>query len=295
MTSDFLSILGSIGSMLSGLSFVSAFVLYRKTKRDEYVASVKSSFIDVSRFLSTINNFVSTDEVYKSVNTYLSIKYVQLTIRKFSEYIVENLNLTSEDAYTYWKDEISAQLKYIPSARYNLIDEGIDSIANNLDRLLIHELSKIELFVVLVQQYKAMIEAHSLKINEILTTDEAAIKGICKTLCDNKSILLDFDSTKQRIIKSYVDYVNSKLKNNQEVLSKLERFIRIIAKEFGGLSDTNIFKLSKVRINTDIFLDCDLHKGLSDLLDNVPSFAIKKQVRTQLHELVGEIKQQVLS
>lgn len=289
MGNDIWSIVDSMGSILSGLSFASAFILYNKTKRDEYIVSVRNSLIDVNDFLSTINSFMLKEEVYNSINSYLSLNYIQLAIKKFSEYIADNLNTNTEKAYAYWKEEISAQLEHVSAINY-VTSEKLDAINNSIDRLLIHELSKIEIFVSLIKKYKSLTSTLNSNISNVLISDETAIKGICETLCTNKTILLDFDATKQRIIKSYIDYISLSIKVEQTILSQLEKFINIIAREFSGLSDKKLLKLSKTKIKKEFFDSQNLADDLDGLLKCMPSFAIRQEANNKLQQLIGEIK-----
>lgn len=237
------TILQTIGSLLSGGSILTAFILYRKEKNDSYIREVRQSIADMRTVLSEQCSLLENSYMFSYAEEYFSNRYVQHYLHDLGMYIENNLDKSLDEIKAYCKESKAWDLMLeFPILRQN-VTQG-QYFANNakITKGITYSLADIKGLARMLELFQD--EAHELdnSIENGIKGIDFGLDAICNVLVENRAYINNENILRRKLIQKYISVSKSSYADHLKKLKAMHEVIEIVLEKIFSLDNKALLK-----------------------------------------------------
>lgn len=265
------TILQTIGSLLSGGSILTAFILYRKEKNDSDIREVRQSVADMRTVLSEQYSLLKNSYMFSYAEEYFSNRYVQHYLHDLGMYIENNLDKSLDEIKAYCRESKAWDLMLeFPILRQN-VSQG-QYCANNtkITRGITYSLADIKGLARMLELFQN--EAYKLdnSIENGIKGSDFGLDAICNVLVNNRAYINNEDILRRKLIQNYTSILKSSYADHLKKLKAMHEVIEIVLEKIFSLDNKTLLKYISQSRKQSFTPHAKLQDDYIEIIDNLP-------------------------
>lgn len=237
-------IIASIGSFLSGLSIVTAFVVYWIEKQDHMAANIRKSLSVLQVLINEQSKLLQADYSFSFAEEFFSNNYVQHHLSEISEYIEDNPQLDLEDIKKHCNDTCKQLFAYPVSWKSQVYQNCLKNYTD-LNSLLICDLAMLPDIVAIANILSKQVELLNDNLKAILIGDDFGINTVCITLKSNIHKISNSTFIKGVLAQRFIENSNNQYKSIQMTITVATEIINYLLDDISMFDETTLRKFVK--------------------------------------------------
>ena len=265
------TILQTIGSLLSGGSILTAFILYRKEKNDSDIREVRQSVADMRTVLSEQYSLLKNSYMFSYAEEYFSNRYVQHYLHDLGMYIENNLDKSLDEIKAYCRESKAWDLMLeFPILRQN-VSQG-QYCANNtkITRGITYSLADIKGLARMLELFQN--EAYKLdnSIENGIKGSDFGLDALCNVLVNNRAYINNEDILRRKLIQNYTSILKSSYADHLKKLKAMHEVIEIVLEKIFSLDNKTLLKYISQSRKQSFTPHAKLQDDYIEIIDNLP-------------------------
>lgn len=235
-------IISSVGSVLSGLSIVTAFILYRIEKRDNEIINIRKNLSSMKILVNEQSKLLRSNYSFVFAEDYFSNIFIEHCLSEICEYIEDNPQMMINDIKLNCKEIFNKLIDYPFMCTNQVHGECIKNI--KAINSIISELQILPDLNIIVQLFLKEFDLLDDHLYKVLLSEEFVKDSVCVVLLKNIYNINNNELIKGALAQSFS--CNSNLK-----LNKILNTIKVITMIFNYIID-DVFLFDDKKMRTFI-------------------------------------------
>lgn len=265
------TILQTVGSLLSGISILTAFVLYRIEKRDIYIKQVRQSIAEMRSTIAEQYSLIEANYFFSYVEEYFSNKYVQHYLNDLGTYVGDSLDKTNDEIKKYCRES----QKWTPMLTFPMVHQSempIQFYENNktITKSITYDLADIKGIAQFLKIFQSSTNDLDEAVKHGITTTDFGIDAICDVLIENRTYINNENIIRRKLIQKYISVFKQKYEKQVQVIKTISQIIDLLLEELFSYSDNELYHFIQISRKQTISPCENLHANLRNAIDSLP-------------------------
>lgn len=237
------TVLQTIGSLLSGISILTAFILYRFEKRDLFVKGVRQSVADMRATIAEQYSLLESNFIFSYAEEYFSNNYIQHYLSDLGTYIENHLDKTSEEIKDYCRETNPwSPIIEFPILRQNPVQNQYCANNQRITKSIIYDLADIKGLARMLELFQQECLRLEQTISDGIINTDFGIDSICDVLIANRMYINNENILRRKLIQSYIQASSNIHTQQLAKLKAMYKVIEIILKKLFSFNDAELYK-----------------------------------------------------
>lgn len=283
------TILQTVGSLLSGISILTAFILYRIEKNDIYVKGVRQAIADMRATLAEQYSLLESNFIFSYAEEFFSNRYVQHYLSDLGAYIENHLDKSPDEIKEYChKSNRWSPMLDSPILHQNIIQDQYYANNVRIMKSITYDLADLKGLARMLELFQQESRDLERTIAEGITNTDFGIDAICDVLIENRVYINNENILRRKLIQKYIQCTQTKHGKQLVRLKAMYGVIEILLKKLFSFEDKALRKyISSCRKQTFASYDRiqdEFMKIINDLPDSLFS-----DCKTACSRIIGSI------
>ena len=237
------TILQTIGSLLSGISILTAFILYRIEQNDKYNKDIRKAIADTVTTIEEQYSLLKSNFIFSYVEEFFSNRYFRQYLSDLGAYIESHIDKKPDEIKKFChKSNRWSPMLDSPILHQNTIQEQYHINDAKITKSLTYDLADIKGLARMLDLFQEESRRLEQTIAEDIIGSDFGIDAICDVLIENRVDINNENILRRKLIQKYIQCTEDKNKKQIEKLSAMYEVIKIILKRLFSFEDKALRK-----------------------------------------------------